>query len=155
PGRDRAVLPGVGVARADRQLGRAAQRGAQYQCRGALPLAAAAGAAGARDGAGLQFPGRRAARRGRSLSMRRFGMARWLLLLLLIATPAAAESWIGSWGAAPQPAIPAALEVFHDETLRLIVHVSAGGKTLRVRLSNLYGDTPLRIGAAHVARRIV
>jgi lysophospholipase L1-like esterase len=81
-------------------------------------------------------------------------MLRLLLLLLLTATPAAADTWIGSWGAAPQPAMPAGLEKFQNETVRLIVHVSAGGPKLRVRFSNLEGGTPLKIGAAHVARRI-
>lgn len=81
-------------------------------------------------------------------------MHRLLLLLLLAATPAAAETWIGSWGAAPQPAMPSGLEKFENETLRLIVHVSAGGQKLRVRFSNLEGDKPLKIGATHVARRV-
>src|ERR1700744_6145438 len=80
-------------------------------------------------------------------------MVRLLLLLLLTATPAAAETWIGSWGAAPQSSMPGGLETFQDATIRLIVHVSAGGPKLRVQFSNRYGATPLAIGAARVARR--
>jgi lysophospholipase L1-like esterase len=43
-------------------------------------------------------------------------------------------------------------EQFHNETLRLIVHVSAGGEQVRVRISNTFGAEPLVIGAAHVAQ---
>ncbi|HJT18022.1 MAG TPA: SGNH/GDSL hydrolase family protein, partial [Thermoanaerobaculia bacterium] len=67
----------------------------------------------------------------------------WLLL----------ATWIGTWAASPQPHIPAALKTFNNQTIRLIVHTSAGGSKARVRISNLYGDQPLVIGAAHIARR--
>jgi len=40
---------------------------------------------------------------------------------------------------------------FEDQTLREIVHVSAGGNAVRVRLSNAYGRQPVEITAAHVA----
>jgi lysophospholipase L1-like esterase len=38
--------------------------------------------------------------------------------------------------------------------LRLIVHTTAAGKTVRVTISNVFGDQPLVIGSAHVARRV-
>ncbi|HEX3582893.1 MAG TPA: SGNH/GDSL hydrolase family protein [Thermoanaerobaculia bacterium] len=59
--------------------------------------------------------------------------------------------WIGTWAAAPQH-VPSA-KTYANQTIRMIVHVSAGGKKLRVRLSNVFGDAPLAIGSAHVARR--
>jgi lysophospholipase L1-like esterase len=37
--------------------------------------------------------------------------------------------------------------------VRLIVHTSVAGATARVRLSNTFGDRPVRIGSAHIARR--
>jgi lysophospholipase L1-like esterase len=37
------------------------------------------------------------------------------------------------------------------QTVRLIVHGSAGGSQARIWLSNRYGHEPLRIGAAHIA----
>jgi lysophospholipase L1-like esterase len=40
---------------------------------------------------------------------------------------------------------------FEDQTVREIVHVSAGGQMVRVRLSNAYGKLPVQIPAAHVA----
>ncbi len=62
--------------------------------------------------------------------------------------------WVASWGTAPVgPPIARELPTFHDETLRLIVHTSIGGKRVRVRLSNTFGAAPVRIGAAHVALR--
>jgi lysophospholipase L1-like esterase len=64
-----------------------------------------------------------------------------------------ALAWVGTWATAPEPFMPGSLETYRNETLRLIVHVSEGGSKVRVRISNAYGDKPLAIGAAHVARR--
>ncbi len=64
-----------------------------------------------------------------------------------------AQHWIGTWATAAQPARPANAQTFRNQTLRLIVHVSAGGKKVRIKLSNTFGDQPLAIGGAHVARR--
>jgi lysophospholipase L1-like esterase len=66
--------------------------------------------------------------------------------------------WVGTWGAAPAPQGEIAeMEkqklVFHDQTLREIVHVSIGGDTVRVRLSNAFGRQPVEVGAAHLAVR--
>ena len=61
--------------------------------------------------------------------------------------------WIGTWAAAPQPFYPKSLETFQNQTLRLIVHTSVGGKKVRIRLSNIYGEQSLLIGGAHIARR--
>jgi lysophospholipase L1-like esterase len=38
-----------------------------------------------------------------------------------------------------------------DTTLRQVVHVSVGGKWVRVRFSNAYGPSPLKITSAHIA----
>ncbi|HMF59137.1 MAG TPA: SGNH/GDSL hydrolase family protein, partial [Vicinamibacterales bacterium] len=40
---------------------------------------------------------------------------------------------------------------FEDQTIRHVVHVSVGGRRVRVRLSNTFGAAPLLIGSAHVA----
>ena len=63
------------------------------------------------------------------------------------------QHWIGTWAAAPQAARPADAQTFQNQTLRLIVHTSAGGKRVRVKFSNVFGDRPLVIGSAHLARR--
>ena len=75
---------------------------------------------------------------------------------LAIASADAAQKdpgWISTWIAAPQPPMPSAIDHYQAQSLRLIVHVSAGGSQARIRLSNLYGNAPLTIGAAHIARR--
>jgi len=64
------------------------------------------------------------------------------------------EHWVGTWGTAPAgPPLAAQTQTFNDQTLRLIVHTSIGGKSVRIRVSNTFGTTPLRIGEAHVALR--
>jgi lysophospholipase L1-like esterase len=86
-----------------------------------------------------------------------------VLSLLAIAVPGDAAGvdaqagqarWIGTWAAAPQPFMPGSLKTFRNQTLRLIVHTSVGGTRLRIRLSNTYGDGPLVVASAHVARRM-
>lgn len=65
-----------------------------------------------------------------------------------------AEAWCATWGTAPAGPPPAANTLaFSNQTLRLIVRTSIGGNRVRVRLSNEFGATPLRIGAAHVGVR--
>lgn len=82
-------------------------------------------------------------------------------LIVSLWVPATAQApatkpahWIGTWGAAPQPSLPGALQTFQNQTLRLIVHTSVGGTQVRIRLSNTFGEHPLLIGAAHIARRV-
>jgi lysophospholipase L1-like esterase len=79
--------------------------------------------------------------------------------LVLVATaPASAlaeiksRNWTPAWYAAPEPAGTEAAA--SNMTLRQIVRMSEGGDTLRLRLSNAYGKTPLRLDDVHVARRI-
>jgi len=67
--------------------------------------------------------------------------------------PSSTIRWVGTWAAAPQAAMPGALETFQDQQLRLVVHTSLGGERIRIWLSNRFGTTPLRIGAARVALR--
>ena len=59
-----------------------------------------------------------------------------------------AQSWIGSWGAAPQPA-PSSLEL-NQQTLRQIVRISAGGSQFRLRFSNAFGSAPMTLDEVHV-----
>jgi len=76
------------------------------------------------------------------------------------------ESWVTTWTTAqqlvaptgpPRPArqkgpeasnLPAS---FADQTVRMVAHVSLGGRRVRVELSNMLNAQPLEIGAAHVA----
>ena len=63
-------------------------------------------------------------------------------------------AWVATWAASQQltedsnlPPAPG----FADTTLRQIVHVSIGGRRLRVRFSNAFGRSPLTLRAARVA----
>ncbi|RYZ04503.1 MAG: SGNH/GDSL hydrolase family protein [Comamonadaceae bacterium] len=80
------------------------------------------------------------------------------------AAPAApvaeALRWMGSWAAAPLTFIPAApapgaapapTSFPAKTTVRQRVFPTAGGKRVRVRFSNLFGTTPLRLADASIA----
>ena len=84
-----------------------------------------------------------------------FGRAAILALAAAILLGAARPSphWISSWAAAqigvdPKDALPTG----QDLTLRQLVRVSAGGRTIRLRISNAFGNAPLEIRGVHVAR---
>jgi lysophospholipase L1-like esterase len=63
------------------------------------------------------------------------------------------QQWIGTWAASPQAPRPGRVQTFRNQTLRLVVHTSAGGSKARVRISNVFGDQPLVVAGAHIARR--
>src|SRR5439155_7981158 len=60
------------------------------------------------------------------------------------------QHWVGTWTTAPAPAETGA---FTNQTLRMTMRASLGGNTVRVRISNAYGQRPLDIGSAHIALR--
>src|SRR6185312_7859149 len=73
------------------------------------------------------------------------------------AKSAATAGWLGSWVSSqqiPEPSNALPAGALQDATLRQIVHLTVGGRELRVRLSNAFGTTPLTILAAHVARPV-
>ncbi|MEV4347404.1 SGNH/GDSL hydrolase family protein [Actinoplanes sp. NPDC049596] len=61
--------------------------------------------------------------------------------------------WVASWAAAPTTIPPTPPLVLAAQTVRHVVHLSAGGDELRVRITNEFGTTPLRVGAVRVALR--
>jgi len=65
-----------------------------------------------------------------------------------------AVHWVATWGASPVPpgSTFGAPTTFENQTIRHVVRVSVGGQRVRVRFSNAFGASPLRIGSAHVAR---
>ena len=104
----------------------------------------------------------------RFLPTRRLALA-WIVAETVVANittpamsaPSAPGGWAASWIAAPQdyrePSIvpgmaPAPAAGFGQQTLRQLVAPTLGGAKVRVRFSNLFGKTPLRIAAASVAR---
>ena len=87
-----------------------------------------------------------------------------LLCLLLNAPSVYAQTngqsnWITTWSASPQPtwdgdfALPTRTPFqFWKQTVRQVARISLGGDRFRITLSNEYGDTPLVIGEARLAR---
>ena len=82
-----------------------------------------------------------------------------LTLALIMAVPALpalakedAPTWIPTWYAAPEPSGSEAK--ISNKTLRQIVRVSAGGTSVRLRLSNAYGAAPLRLEDIRIAKRV-
>ncbi|RST04931.1 SGNH/GDSL hydrolase family protein [Streptomyces sp. WAC07149] len=66
--------------------------------------------------------------------------------------------WNSAWGTAPQAPTHTdwypnwSEEGFRDQSVRQVVRAGAEGSELRVRLTNAYGKTPLRLTGATVAR---
>ena len=90
--------------------------------------------------------------------IRRLGPAGVLALELIALAGAGARGdegrWVGTWAASPQRTEPANMPPapgLADATLRQVVHVSLGGRRLRVRFSNAFGAKPLTILSAQVA----
>ncbi|WP_327146847.1 SGNH/GDSL hydrolase family protein [Nocardia sp. NBC_01327] len=72
-------------------------------------------------------------------------------------TAETAAAWDAAWSAAPQlPSIGFepnwAQTGFDNQTVRQVVRVTDGGTAARITLSNLYGNGPLRIDHATIAR---
>ncbi|MBR0552524.1 SGNH/GDSL hydrolase family protein [Stakelama marina] len=86
--------------------------------------------------------------------------AGWIAAALLAASPTAvlaqdsAPNWVGSWASAqqiPEPHNALPDDALNDATLRQVVRLSSGGKTIRVQLSNAFGTQPLVVDGVHVA----
>lgn len=67
------------------------------------------------------------------------------------AGPGNGSGWAATWGTAMEEARNGSEPDLTGQTLRMIVHTSAGGSQARIWLSNRFGAVPLHIGAAHIA----
>jgi lysophospholipase L1-like esterase len=68
--------------------------------------------------------------------------------------PTTGSPWVGTWACGPQRTETGNLPPppgLANRTLRQIVYTSIGGRQLRVRLSNAFGDGPVTLNAVHVA----
>jgi lysophospholipase L1-like esterase len=92
-----------------------------------------------------------------------FGMRKLIYLMMLVTLGASAQTpphnlhWVGSWASSqqipePRNTLPAA--DLTNATVRQMVHLSLGGRELRIRLSNQWGTRPLTFAAVHVARAV-
>jgi lysophospholipase L1-like esterase len=96
--------------------------------------------------------------------------------MLLAGGAKAQDHWVATWAASPQaprfnfprppqatppaaqgnqPPAPALAPPpsFNNQTIRMIVRSSIGGRRARVQLSNAFGAGPLKVGGAHIALR--
>ncbi|MBU6530766.1 GDSL-type esterase/lipase family protein [Streptomyces sp. NPDC057245] len=68
------------------------------------------------------------------------------------AAPASTGAWVGSWSASPAAAEPGTETTgMAGRSVRNVVHTSVGGASVRITLSNLYGQSPLTVTHASVA----
>lgn len=98
-----------------------------------------------------------------SVSMRRrggpgrnpivFGLALlWAVSCIRLAAAEPASGWVGTWATSPMAENKdASTPDFAEATLRQIVRISTGGKSLRLRISNAFGRSALAIAAAEVS----
>jgi lysophospholipase L1-like esterase len=85
------------------------------------------------------------------------------------------ERWVATWAASPiatniqaAPAKPVAagapaaapakpgpppIRSFNNQTIRMVVNTSIGGRSVRVEIANTFGADRLKIGSAHIALR--
>lgn len=87
-------------------------------------------------------------------------MKTFAILLLSLILPAAAHAlpahlfWTGSWASAqmrPEGWRYSSSTALTNITMREIVHLSLGGREVRIRVSNVFGKSPLRISSVHIA----
>lgn len=94
--------------------------------------------------------------------MRRQGLLLLLVLCWMVSGVHAQEAgkgqvWVGSWASSqqiPEPANALPPADMTDVTMREIFHLSLGGQTVRVRLSNAFGKEPLHFTSVHIARAV-
>lgn len=88
---------------------------------------------------------------------------------LLVSLPCAAQKrtpadintkWVGSWACSQQAPEPqnnqpgADASLLTDATVRQIVHLTLGGTSVRLHLSNAFGNQPLSIDSVEIARPV-
>jgi lysophospholipase L1-like esterase len=104
---------------------------------------------------------------------------RILAVALLSPLAFAQEHWVATWAASPvgtnilaapaKPVVtavaagapapapakpgPAPVRSFNNQTVRMVVNTSIGGRSVRVELANTFGADRLKIGSAHIALR--
>ncbi|MFS8201379.1 SGNH/GDSL hydrolase family protein [Streptomyces sp. CWNU-52B] len=71
------------------------------------------------------------------------------LHVFALSVRAESPGWTGSWAASTSGYT--AVGPWTDRTLRLVVHTSAGGSRVRIRLDNTFAAAPVRVGGATVA----
>jgi lysophospholipase L1-like esterase len=84
-------------------------------------------------------------------------MRHFVLIFVLASSSwmAAQSNWVGTWAAAPLRSEQTHVDKVRigesDKTIREVVHVSLGGKEIRLSLTNEFGILPLKLKSVHVA----
>jgi lysophospholipase L1-like esterase len=68
-------------------------------------------------------------------------------------TAVAGGRWVGAWSTSPQRESSADF-AFDGKTLRMLVHPTVGGSSVRLRLSNAFGDGDVSFGAVSAGRAV-
>lgn len=66
-------------------------------------------------------------------------------------SPAHAGGWATAWATAPAAAVSGSDQGYAGRTVRDVVHLTAGGKSIRVHLTNRFGTAPVLFGHVTVA----
>jgi lysophospholipase L1-like esterase len=69
------------------------------------------------------------------------------------AKPLATPVTTGAPAAAPVKPGPAPLRSFNNQTIRMVMNTSIGGRSVRVEVANTFGTDRLKIASAHIALR--
>lgn len=70
------------------------------------------------------------------------------------AITSATGRWVGTWATAPQPCTQRQMPYsanLSGKTIRQVIKVSIGGKLLRLRLTNEYGNGPVSVKSVYIA----
>lgn len=97
--------------------------------------------------------------RGKFVALRLPLLAALFTLVTATASPIALAQdhsdprWLTTWATSPStlPGQSDPDDAPTEQTLRLIAHTSAGGDSVRIRLSNTHGNGPIVVGAASIA----
>lgn len=68
-------------------------------------------------------------------------------------TPPSSQSTVAQPPAAAGAGVPFRVTTLSNQTVRMILRTSIGGRRARVKLSNAFGSAPVVVGAAHIAKR--
>ena len=95
---------------------------------------------------------------GRIAAAQSSGQEHWIATWASAQLPGRPPGAAGARGAAapapaPAPGAAAPATGFNNQTVRMVVRTSIGGKRVRVQFSNAHGTNALMIGSAHIASR--
>lgn len=76
-----------------------------------------------------------------------------ILTTIPVACFAQSDSWIGSWASAPEYTGKGDMPktVLAGNSLRQVIRMSRGGDTIRIKLSNEFGSSPVDISSVYIA----